>query len=225
MRHVTLRNGCEVARPTSCSWAAKAARESVWRVSYLEVTSDATGTRRRGLPTPAPPASTTRGPGWQGDKPPMAASNRPRRRFLRIEDESRVTLDRRPLGRPPRSRHPRPRDAAGRTPRPVPRPVAGRGTLPHPRPSGALLSHLCRCPPLRWRLGFPPTARRSPQRVRQALLNRQCSVFEDLGSVQHDAIPSRPSAEAMYRGWSYRCPRCPRSGPTGIATLGRLEPL
>ena len=39
----------------------------------------------------------------------------------------------------------------------------------------------------------------SPERARQALLDHQCSVLEDRSSGKHDAIPSQPSAEAIYR--------------------------
>ncbi len=39
----------------------------------------------------------------------------------------------------------------------------------------------------------------SPERGRQVLLDRQCSVLEDRSIGKHYAIPSQPSAEAIYR--------------------------
>lgn len=59
----------------------------------------------------------------------------------------------------------------------------------------ACVRHLC------WRLGLQPSGRMSPERIRRALLDRQCSVLEDTGTGKRYALPSRPSAEAetIYR--------------------------
>lgn len=59
----------------------------------------------------------------------------------------------------------------------------------------ACVRHLC------WRLGQQESGRLSPERIRRALLDRQCSVLEDTGTGRRYALPSRPSseAEAIYR--------------------------
>lgn len=54
---------------------------------------------------------------------------------------------------------------------------------------------------LKWHLGLQQSGRMSPERIRQALLDRQCSVHKDVRTGKRYAVPSKPSAEAetIYR--------------------------